>query len=995
MLTGNQPELTKTLFDKQQADSSLKELSGFAQFTKGDWKNFITESNITNFPEGINGSTNEEKIEQYAASLESLMQLLYPVDVFAKRLEKDTSAHWGSVKQDLLKFLINNKSFNLKTNNIKKEFAAANFTGIIDRTALEDEMKKINRLYKLSDKQEHVSALRAAGVGSATELVTKFSPIQFSKTFSSVFGSTEAAKAFYNKAKSVDKKATAIAANIKLSYDVQPYAMKQSLPDNEMNDVFKELFKPDGLCECEECTSLYSPAAYFVDILKFIKDHNETAFNELTVNRRPEVNRRPDLVNINLTCHNTNTPIPYIDLVNELLENEVAGTDEIYQIEGDAADIQAMPEHVNSAAYDKLKVITGNAILSLALPLDLSLEVLRLYLDKLGYKRYALMELFYGKKEPGKYKDVSIAAEYLQFTLGEITILTGSDSFGIAIPDTIAKLIQTLGVSYIELLQLLETYFLNPLNGLSRFLSIVAISTDPNKAATCDLDGLMLNGADAPWMDKAVRFIRLWRKTGWNVFDLDRFLMALDINSFDDFENKILVPLSHVVRIQNLIDLPVREIFSFWFDIDTAVYHDHSIEGQPAMPTLYEKLFQNKQVTNPVDTDFNLPFDSDTEELLLLSEKAETIIAALNLSQNDFELLTISFTDDTLNLQNLSILFRYAIFARTLRISLSDLIRLIDITTINPFADLVGTEEMLIFLDTISLLKSSGYSVNDLSVLSGKTPSATEQPDIKTISDLFISLREGLKKIALLFPDASNDIEEANKKLQNLNSFIADTLSTALKTESKLTTVLINNVVKSTADLTLPAIAPFINDAFINSERPVFSLNNSNEIVWLFPDLYFTYIEVSNTWKRISRLISKFKITTDEFIYFQKDQDTLDINDIWNLPNDNPSNLYTSFENLYNLIRFRNALAKSVADWYTLFDYAKGNDKTNFISSFIDLTGIDQSTVEFLIGEGADTNQKGALNFSFPEDYTNGACLLNIVQCARFAASLQTSVMTN
>src|SRR5205085_3870586 len=34
--------------------------------------------------------------------------------------------------------------------------------------------------------------------------------------------------------------------------------------------------------------------------------------------------RRPDLADLELSCENTNTPIPYIDLVLEILENAVA-----------------------------------------------------------------------------------------------------------------------------------------------------------------------------------------------------------------------------------------------------------------------------------------------------------------------------------------------------------------------------------------------------------------------------------------------------------------------------------------------------------------------------------------------------------------------------------------------------------------------------------------------------------------------------------------------
>lgn len=67
---------------------------------------------------------------------------------------------------------------------------------------------------------------------------------------------------------------------------------------------------------CNDCKSIYSPSAYLVDTLNFIKNSNSFVYNELN-------SRRPDIKFIDLTCDNTNTPVPYIDIVNEILEVKV------------------------------------------------------------------------------------------------------------------------------------------------------------------------------------------------------------------------------------------------------------------------------------------------------------------------------------------------------------------------------------------------------------------------------------------------------------------------------------------------------------------------------------------------------------------------------------------------------------------------------------------------------------------------------------------------
>ena len=130
-----------------------------------------------------------------------------------------------------------------------------------------------------------------------------------------------------------------------------------------------------------------------MDILNITQQYNPDALTRLTT-------RRPDLTHILLTCKNTNTPLPYIDLVNELLENHIAPIPPVvidgfptypqYQTTNSAEELLAYPEHVDTAAYDFLKTATS----AYNLPLDLPLEETRLYLDKLGIKRYGLMELF-------------------------------------------------------------------------------------------------------------------------------------------------------------------------------------------------------------------------------------------------------------------------------------------------------------------------------------------------------------------------------------------------------------------------------------------------------------------------------------------------------------------------------------------------------------------------------------------------------------------------
>ena len=84
--------------------------------------------------------------------------------------------------------------------------------------------------------------------------------------------------------------------------------------------TLQALFGSQDACACGHCNSVLSPAAYFVDVVEFIKNAN---LHWLLLGRRP------DLQDIELSCNNTNTVVPAIDLALEILENAVAFTPSI------------------------------------------------------------------------------------------------------------------------------------------------------------------------------------------------------------------------------------------------------------------------------------------------------------------------------------------------------------------------------------------------------------------------------------------------------------------------------------------------------------------------------------------------------------------------------------------------------------------------------------------------------------------------------------------
>src|SRR5262249_40379285 len=84
----------------------------------------------------------------------------------------------------------------------------------------------------------------------------------------------------------------------------------------------------------------------------------------------------------------------------------------------------------------------------------------------------------------------------------------------------IPEFLKRSGLTYEQLLELFDRRYVNG----GRLLSLVP--TDPNDPATCDLAKLAIAGLDAHVLDRAQRFLRLWRVLDWSMVELDKAIDA-------------------------------------------------------------------------------------------------------------------------------------------------------------------------------------------------------------------------------------------------------------------------------------------------------------------------------------------------------------------------------------------------------------------------------------------------------------------------------------
>jgi virulence-associated protein VagC len=486
------------------------------------------------------------------------------------------------------------------------------------------------------------------------------------------------------------------------------------------------LFGSLDFCECEHCKSLYSPAAYLTDLLRFIGEHNSLVKkNPTTFLSVKEIlfQRRPDLGNIKLSCENTNTPLPYIDLVCEILENYVEPKQPnfSYQTSLNSKELRAIPQYVRNEAYKKLAI----SDFPMNSSFNLFQEETRTYFNYLRVPRYELMEVFQDLSNAALKvpNDVAIAAEY--FTISEhekSLIITPKQTqaeqdvyWGFTTSQatvSVKQLMNRAKLSYNQLIELLLVRFVNDPASPNRSEIVRPVDS-------CDTSIQSVNNLTVSKFDLMHRFIRLWRKTGWKMWELDLLIRNSKIGN-NLINGDTLINLKRFHELQNKLKLSVEVLLGFYGEIN------REMRIQPDNPDvkinpLYQQLFQNIAVTNPVDSHF-VALDGNDQPIALDSTiifgtnagapfngytPIPTILSALALTQADFDLL-VAKTNNQLSVNSLSTLLRYIYFARSLKLSVKDLILLLSVTnTADPFVDLKITLECIKNLDYIRSSKTS------------------------------------------------------------------------------------------------------------------------------------------------------------------------------------------------------------------------------------------------------------------------------------------------
>lgn len=402
---------------------------------------------------------------------------------------------------------------------------------------------------------------------------------------------------------------------------------------------------------------------------------------------------------------------------------------EVHQTHLTTDEINANPEYTNTNVYNslsdpfndygnnkwKLYDVAGGMI-PITLPFDLYFDEANTYLQKIGVQRYNLIDIF--REQGGSSLDSEVIA-YMGLSTGDKDIIftprfTASINAGAAgdpqlhfwgkkllngsgnVP--VALFLAESGLDFEQLQTLLTVLFINPPGPDNSYISDPGTTiTDPNGKPgkviydPCNIDELYITNMTSQKMDSINRFVRLWNKfnvlTTISMHELDLCINCPSIGS-GSLNIAFAEQMFYFLQLMNQLSLSATQTIVFYQDIDTSTnIYDSTFTN------LYQQLFQNRQISNPLVPAFTLPLN--TTSLITDSTTnpgaVAVILTACGIMQTDLTtILALTYPPSTslvytpLTLDNLSFIYACGLLSNALSIPVADVLTFMTLTGLTP-----------------------------------------------------------------------------------------------------------------------------------------------------------------------------------------------------------------------------------------------------------------------------------------------------------------------
>ena len=725
--------------------TTLQNMRDLAKLSEADWRGFLdlvgADGTAIGTPDGFPGATDSERRDRYAQTIRRMVEDRLPTEFVAYHITPTLPS-----QAQVATFMDANPRFDFATTVIEDFWAGA--AGLpadpAEAAQLKDDLKKVQRVFNIAPRRERsrvTNALLEGGFGSALQVASMGRAGFVRKAATMLGGDLSLARRVYETAQTKTNLSLYLFGRVAPQMTGPKIGVVQLIGCDDV-DV-SSLFGSQDFCACAACNSIHGPAAYLADLLHWID--NRDALAALT-------ERRPELVQVDLNCENTNTVLPTIDLVNEVLEREVVvavdgalpGDYEFPQTTWTAPELLAEPEHVLDRAYEILA--DGATVHPWILPFGRPLAEARVHLAHLGVSRPQLLEVMTSFPDntvalPAGY-DLGDARRNERLAITKAIadlVIAPSVGFGalwgLGAGQTVADLkrvplfLLQSGLTFDGLEELLRTE-------LGADLQVVFAD------GSCSLDQATLEPVSGAGLTEGLAtriqaFLRVRDAGGWSTGELDAALRAVGKTLADpaapggpDETAAALARLAAVERLRERFGhLALGTILAWFGDLDLHPWQDGAL-------SFYEQL------ASPRNAAEALQVNATGDDLVGNATYAEVegdVLGVLRLSSEDlaaaFGRLGGLGPGSTVDIASLTRLYRVASLAATLGVSVDELVFVTELTNLGDkvfdgAADANIVRKLVRLMDRTEEVQASPFDFEQLAFLLG-----TEHEDTLGVPD--------------------------------------------------------------------------------------------------------------------------------------------------------------------------------------------------------------------------------------------------------------------
>jgi len=542
---------------------------------------------------------------------------------------------------------------------------------------------------------------------------------------------------------------------------------------------FQEFFGNQDYCDCDHCSSVLSPSAYFVDLMDFVGDNvtSEVFTGDKSDHPLKLRNRRPDLWTLELSCENTKEVIPTLEILNEILENAVARRS---GFSGDFDDRTAVRDIVYR---DQLNTATD----SFLQPFHLALEKLSIYLGHFDHDLGSVAgTLSADKKTSARLRLELSPEEWDLITQSDTNIsfleraydLSFSLDSGTVEPFDVQDMLPGTDLGREELGSIVKTSFVTA-DGSEP----IEIRSTKSSQESVQNDVEEIRDLRPSSLDRIHRFTRLWRVVPWEVGELDVVLSHIQKEQLaSGLDADALKTISRLLDLQEALDSGVEELISFWSTMpDTKAvgearsFLDRTLNTIPDLPELPNgnETFKHPAFQSSSATGVNPFLQALTQGTGLNQSQLHRLLVGLSKANvSNFNEKNLA-----LNASNLTLLYRHARLAALLELKMDVLFHALRLSPKTPDGHVKTLEELKEFVDWVHWWRSTRLSLDALAYITGrgKRPDDLKDP-VEAASKIVDQVQsDGLLRFAnTIFAFLPNVTEEDSREILRKNSGLTE-----------------------------------------------------------------------------------------------------------------------------------------------------------------------------------------------------------------------------